>query len=483
MFMTNNDSTLRDGSGGNLSNHSTFRFAFKRLGFALTAAACLMASAGTATPAFAQSAAPTKEPTAEIEQARSLSKAFRYVAKTAEQSVVHINAMKRVVRRDFFGRIIERSERPVPAGVGSGVILTGEGRILTNNHVIADADAIRVRLHDGREFDAKILGSDQATDLALISIDADGLKAAQLGDSDAIEVGDWVVAVGNPFGFDNTVTAGIVSAKGRALSGSERANEDFIQTDAPINPGNSGGPLFDLEGKVIGINSAIATRSGGSVGLGFAIPSNIARYVADTLGRAGRVERGYLGIDMVALTPEVAAGAGIRPADGIAVRTVVPDSPADRGGLKPGDVLVKFQGRPIDQVYRMRTAIALTPPNTDASIEFIRDGKRETKNLTVGDREQAWKDSLGMQVEQLSAEQANQLGYRGVKGVVVKNLTRGGRAARSGLETNDVVVEIDRQPVDSPESFYRMLNETDDENGARLSVLRGGESGWLVLEP
>lgn len=478
MFMTKAESTRREGSGGN----RIMCRPWTRLGVSMSAALCLFVWAGTSASARGQSSAPPKEPTAEIEHARSMSKAFRYVARTAEQSVVHINAMKTMVRRDFFGRIIERSERPVPAGVGSGVILSSEGRILTNNHVIADADAIRVRLHDGREFDAKILGSDQATDLALISIEADGLKAAELGDSDAIEVGDWVVAVGNPFGFDNTVTAGIVSAKGRALSGSERANEDFIQTDAPINPGNSGGPLFDLEGRVIGINSAIATRSGGSVGLGFAIPSNIARYVADTLARAGRVERGYLGIDMAPLTPELAAGAGIRPADGIAIRNVVPDSPAARGGLREGDVLVKYQGRPIDQVYRMRTAIALTPPNTDASIEVIRDGKRELVQLKVGDREQAWKDSLGMQVEELTSEQARVLGYRNVKGVVVKNVLRGGRASRSGLEANDVIVEIDRQPVDSMESFYRMLLETDDNNGARLSVLRGGESGWLMLE-
>ncbi len=440
---------------------------------------------GMASPALlAQTGAtPPGQPPAEVAQARGLSKAFRYVAKTAEQSVVHINALNRAVQRDFFGRVIAKSEKLVPAGVGSGVILTAGGNILTNNHVVAEADALRVRLHDGREYDATVIGRDTATDLAVIRIEAEGLTPAELGDSDALEVGDWVVAVGNPFGFDNTVTAGIVSAKGRALSGSERANEDFIQTDASINPGNSGGPLFDLEGRVIGINSAIATRSGGSVGLGFAIPSNIVRYVADTIVKNGRVERGYLGIEMTPLTPDLAMAAGIRPADGIAVRSVMPGSPADKAGLKSGDVLVKYQGRPIDQVYRMRTAIALTPPNSDAVIEVIRDGKPEKVKLTVGDREQNLMDSLGMKIEPLDTETAAKMGYRGVKGVVVNAVTPGGRAWRSKIKEHDVIVEVNRQAVTDPQELYQLLSEADGNDEVRLSVLRGGESGWLVLEP
>ncbi|GMV24797.1 MAG: putative periplasmic serine endoprotease DegP-like protein [Phycisphaerae bacterium] len=423
------------------------------------------------------------DPPPEVEHARSLSKAFRFVAKTAEPSVVHINALNRIVRRDFFGRIIEQGERLAPSGVGSGVVLSNDGYILTNNHVVAEADALKVRLFDGREFEARIIGRDRATDLAVIRIEADGLKPAVMADSDEIEVGDWVVAVGNPFGFDNTVTAGIVSAKGRALSGSERANEDFIQTDAPINPGNSGGPLYDLDGRVIGINSAIATRSGGSVGLGFAIPSNIARYVADTLIKQGRVERGYLGIDMAPLTPDLAAAAGIRPVEGVAVRTVIPDSPAEKAGLRSGDILVRYQGRPVDQVYRTRTAIALTPPESEATLDVIRDGKLQTLTVKVGDREQAWMDSLGMTVETLAAQDAQRMGYRGVRGVVVQRVEPGSRAARSGIEARDVIVEVDRQQISDTDSFYRLLLESDDENGVRLSVLRGGESGWLVLEP
>ncbi len=422
-------------------------------------------------------------PPAEVAEARNMSKAFRAVARTAEPSVVHITAMNRIVRRDFFGRIVERGERMAPAGVGSGVIISADGDILTNNHVVAEADALRVHLHDGREYDAKVVGRDRATDLAVVKIEADGLKPVVLGDSDGLEVGDWVVAVGNPFGFDNTVTAGIVSAKGRALSGSERANEDFIQTDAAINPGNSGGPLFDLEGHVVGINSAIATRNGGSVGLGFAIPSNIARYVADTLRKQGRVERGYIGIDMTPLTPEIASAAGIRPADGIAIKSVVPDSPAEKAGLRNGDVVVKYQGRPVDQVYRMRTAIALTPPNSDVSIEVIRDGKPEKLQIRVGDRDQMWLDSLGMKVQTLTPAEARRLGYRGAQGVAVTAVTPGGRAQRSGLLEQDVITEVDRQPVADDETFFRLLSESDDENGVRLSVLRGGESGWLVFEP
>ncbi|MCC6428893.1 MAG: Do family serine endopeptidase [Phycisphaerales bacterium] len=434
---------------------------------------------GKVVPVLAQPAA--GNPPAEVAEARQLSKAFRYVAKTAEPSVVHINALNRVVRRDFFGRIIEQGERLAPAGVGSGVIISADGNILTNNHVVAEADALRVHLHDGREYDAKVIGRDRATDLAVIRVEADSLKPAILGDSDALEVGDWVVAVGNPFGFDNTVTTGIVSAKGRALSGSERANEDFIQTDAAINPGNSGGPLYNLDGHVIGINSAIATRNGGSVGLGFAIPSNIARYVAQTLLKQGRVERGYLGIDMAPLSSELATSAGIRPADGIAVRSIVPDSPAERAGLKPGDVILKYQGRPIDQVYRMRTAIALTPPNTEAVIDVLRGGKPSKVTVLVGDKDQVWLDSLGMKVKTLAEQDARRLGYRGVEGVLVTNITKDGRAARSDLQDQDVIVEVNRQPVTDADEFYRLLSENEDQNGVRLSVLRGGESGWLVL--
>lgn len=423
------------------------------------------------------------EPPPEIESARSLSRAFRYVAKKAEHSVVHISALNRVVRRDFFGRVIERGERLAPAGMGSGLILSADGNILTNNHVVASADALRVRLHDGREFDARIIGRDRATDLAVLRIDAEGLTQAVMGDSDELEVGDWVVAVGNPFGFESTVTAGIISGKGRSLSGSDRANEDFIQTDAPINPGNSGGPLYDLEGRVIGINSAIATRSGGSVGLGFAIPSNIARYVADTILRHGRVERGYLGIEMVPLTSEVAASAGLRPVDGIVIGGVVPDSPADRAGLRAGDVVLRYQGRPVDQVYRLRTAIALTPPESNATVEVYRDGRREQLTVRVGDRERVWLDSLGMRVQTLSQDDARRMGYRGIQGALVASVTPGGRAARSGLEERDIIVEVDRRGFADADEFLRMLSESDGEGGPRLSVIRGGESGWLVLAP
>ncbi|MBL8965078.1 MAG: PDZ domain-containing protein, partial [Phycisphaerae bacterium] len=294
---------------------------------------------------------------------------------------------------------------------------------------------------------------------------------------------DWVVAVGNPFGFESTVTAGIISGKGRALSGSDRANEDFIQTDAAINPGNSGGPLYDLGGRVIGINSAIATRSGGSVGLGFAIPSNIARYVADTLLRHGRVERGYLGIEMMPLTSEAAASAGLRPVDGILIGGVVPDSPADRAGLRVGDVVLRYQGRPIDQVYRLRTAIALTPPESEATVEVYRDGRREQLAVRVGDRERVWLESLGLRVTTLTPEEARRLGYRGVQGVLVTSVIPGRRAARSGLEERDIIVEVDRRGFADADEFLRMLSESDAEGGPRLSVIRGGESGWLVLAP
>jgi serine protease Do len=419
----------------------------------------------------------------EIEHARSLSKAFRYVARRAEPSVVHISALNRAVRRDFFGRVVGRTDQFVQSGVGSGVVISDDGYVLTNNHVVAPAEKFKVRLSDGREFDGSIVGRDPATDLAVIKVDATGLKPANFGDSDGIEVGDWVVAVGNPFGFDNTVTAGIVSAKGRALSGSDRVNEDFIQTDAPINPGNSGGPLFDLEGNVIGINSAIATRNGGSVGLGFAIPSNIARYVKETLVAKGRVDRGYLGIDMVPLTEELASRAGIKPADGIAIREVVEGSPAAKAGLKPGDVVVRYQGRQIDEVYRMRTAIALTPPNSSAVIEVIRDGEPRKLSVTVGDREDMLARSVGLTVETLTADDARRMGYRGVRGVVVTVVAPGSRAAAAELQTRDIITQVDGVSITDRDEFFRVLQDRDDADGVQLSVIRGQDSGYLNLYP
>jgi serine protease Do len=427
--------------------------------------------------------------------ANRLSTAFKTVASQVEPSVVHITSLQRVrVRRSMFDAGMDRV---VPAGLGSGVIIDADGTIVTNNHVVKQAEQLLVRLTDGREFEARVIGRDEATDLAVLKVEGENLVPAKFGDSERLDVGEWVVAIGSPFGFSNTVTAGIVSAKGRSLTPREtgRTYEDFIQTDAAINPGNSGGPLLNLRGEIIGINTAIASRSGAYEGLGFAIPSAIVRAVVDNIRANGRVVRGWLGVELVDMTSAMenarSSREGVRVnapnngARGVLVRRVLEESPAARAGLREGDIITRFRGNLVNE-QRLRTAIAITPPGTKAEVEVQREGERVVLTAELGDLNTAlgnvFVPRLGMSVRTVTPAIAQELGYRDIAGVVVVEMEPDGKAAAGRLRVGDVIVRVDNRDVADAAAFERALTRAD-ARGVRLDVVRDGMAGYLVLEP
>jgi serine protease Do len=319
------------------------------------------------------SAEPSDATPQDFNMVRGLSRAFQSVAKKAEPSVVHITQLRNVplyTRDGFMGMPMFSGQTELrPSGLGSGNIVSPDGYILTNNHVVKGSEQLKVRLTDGREFPAKLVGRDEATDLAVIKIDAKNLTSIEFDDSDKLEVGEWVVALGSPLGLSNSVTAGIVSAKGRSGIAGLQDYQDFIQTDAAINPGNSGGALVNLDGKLVGVNSAIASRSGGYEGIGFAIPSNVAKSVMQSIISNGRVARGWLGLDFEDVSGTASSQRGAR------IAQVLDGGPAATSGLKPGDVVSEFNGRSIDDSARLRSLIALTPPGTKVDLGVLRDGK------------------------------------------------------------------------------------------------------------
>jgi serine protease Do len=427
----------------------------------------------------------------DIAFAKRLSNAFKSVAHNVEPSVVHVTQRNRVYQRDWFGQPIGSSV--MDTGMGSGFVVSKDGYIITNNHVIVSGDRaaeqIKVRMHDGSEIDAKLVGRDELTDLAVLQINpADvpaGLTPVTFGDSDILEVGEWVVAIGSPFGLSNTVTAGIVSAKGRSITPREtgRVHEDFIQTDAAINPGNSGGPLLNLQGEVVGINSAIASRSGGYQGIGFAIPSNIAKAVMENIVSHGRVVRGWLGVDL----------ADAPQSGGVTVETVQEDSPADKAGLRSGDIITKFQGRPVNEM-RLRSAIALSPPGTRAAVEVLRDGKPRELTVTLADQSSALGNvdvpALGARVRTITPEISQALRQRNLKGVIVIEVDPDSRAAAADLQPGDVISGYQQGAaggqVASAEQFQKLAAAIDYSNGLRLNVTRTTngfvQRGYVVVQ-
>lgn len=426
---------------------------------------------------------------ADLRAARSLSRAFQRVAKQAENAVVHIVAKAYVPEVEGFGFFAQRTGRKVlqDIGLGSGAIVSADGIILTNNHVVANSAKLDVHLRDGRVLEGRVLGRDAATDLAVVKIDADRLTALSFADSDALEVGEWVVAIGSPFGFANTVTSGIVSAKGRGSEVklremNDQAYKDFIQTDAAINPGNSGGPLLNLEGRIIGINSAIASRAGGSEGIGFAIPSTIATAVMDAIVKNGRVVRGYLGATFIDLVGADADALNLPAGSGVLIREVPVGSPADAAGLKPADVIVRYQNRPMTALTTLRAAIGLTPPGTVAEIELIRSGKPVAIKATIGDYDAAVKADIGVDVRVLTAAQARRMGYRNISGLLVTQVRQGGFAQKNGLQRDDIILQVDGQRVQSPDEFNAALARGDLDRGIVLGVVRGDEQGTLTIQ-
>ena len=446
----------------------------------------------------------------QLAKAADLSQAFQYVAKALRPSVVSISSIRRMhanvqqVPRmpegmsPFFGDddMLQRFfEFRVPQGnfeqrgLGTGVVVSPDGYVLTNNHVVEGADEVNVNLSDDRSFRAEIVGTDDKSDIAVLKIDAKGLVPANIGDSDAMEVGQWVLAVGSPFGLTQTVTAGIVSAKGRADMGITDY-EDFIQTDAAINPGNSGGPLVNLRGEVVGINTAIASRTGGYMGVGFAIPSNMARSVMDSIIEKGSVERGFLGAGIQDLNEDLAASFGYSSADGVLIGDIVPDGPAEKSGLQPGDIVVEFNGKATHKAHQLRNAVAATQPGTRVPLTVIRSGKSMRLDVKVGQLESQAALSrgreasvdLGMTVQTLTAEVARQVGAdERDQGVVVTAVEPGSIAARVGMQPGDVVLAVGNSRVKNVSDFRTAIQDLDVSQGIRMQVMRDGGRRYVFF--
>jgi serine protease Do len=375
--------------------------------------------------------------------------------------------------------------------LGSGVIIEEDGYILTNNHVVADADEIVVKLSNGDEHKGEIVGRDEKTDIALVRVkDAKGLRPAPLGDSDSLRVGDWVLAIGNPFALDNTVTAGIVSAIGRNIN--QGPYDNFIQTDAAINPGNSGGPLINTRGEVIGINTAIFSRSGGNIGIGFAIPINLAREIVPQLKTKGRVTRGWLGVMIQRVTPEIADSLGYAHAEGALVSEVTPDGPASHSGIEQGDIIVEYDGKPVKESSDLPRLVAQTPIGKRVSVTVLRSGDRRTFTVKIGELAESetgatpasTNDHLGMSVQTLTSEVAETLGLpKDVHGVVVTSVDLGGPAAEGGLRRGDVILEVNRRPVRNVRQYEKAIKAGSKGTSVLLLVRRGDNTIFLALRP
>ncbi|MDH5256969.1 MAG: DegQ family serine endoprotease [Gammaproteobacteria bacterium] len=458
-----------------------------------------------------------------ISSLRQTSKAFSSVAKNVSPSVVFIKveSTQKVqtgspfddprfespfnddIFKRFFGERFpgfsppqqEPSERKVSAQ-GSGFvysldkgIIADKSYIITNNHVVEDADKIHVTFLDGREYDAKITGTDPKSDIAVIEISDTRHSALAMGDSSQLEVGEWVIALGNPFGLSHTLTVGVVSAKGRTGLGINDY-EDFIQTDAAINPGNSGGPLVNLNGEVVGINTAIFSRSGGYMGVGFAIPANLAIGIANQLIQKGEVTRGYLGIVIQKMTSELAESFGIKDDEGILVAQVSEGSPASKAGIKVGDLIVSFQGSPVSEVGDFRNRVAVTKPGTKARVDILRDGKKISLTVGVGelsDESRSVKSSsettkeLGFTVSAITSELAEKFDIKMGAGVVVTDVKNGSIAELAGVRVGAVVLEVNQVKVNTIESFKSALSRGKVKKKVLLLISDRGMSRYLVL--
>ena len=404
--------------------------------------------------------------------------------------------------RELFGERFRqqapRSEERVERGLGSGVIVSADGYILTNHHVVDGAEEIRVDLNDGRTLAAKVVGTDQPSDLAVLKIEATGLPVLPLGDSDKARVGDVALAVGNPLGIGQTVTSGIISAKGRSTGLSDGSFEDFIQTDAAINRGNSGGALINTAGELIGINSQIFSPTGGNIGIGFAIPSNMAKDVMGQLISTGRVRRGMLGVNIQPVTADLAASLGLGQARGAIVSGVQAGGPADRAGVKRGDVITAFNGTPVIDNNTLRNAVARTQPGNVATLTVSRDNREQQLRVTLGElpaassrsgREEgegaAHEDAggLGLTVQPLSPALAQRFNLKGAgAGLVITDVAQAGAGAEAGLQPGDVIEEVNRQPVRTVAELQAAL-KIGGARPALLLVNRGGDSIFLPVRP
>src|SRR5262245_6315777 len=456
-------------------------------------------------PAVAQSRAPGSTDSKAVLQA--LEEAFASVADRATPSVVNVSITGRRARegtetpeppderfREFFGpEFFERFFRRRPPreesrASGSGVIVDVRGYILTNNHVVENAADVEVRLSDDRKFKATVVGRDAKTDLAVIKVDpgAGSLPVADLGDSDKVRIGQWAIAIGNPFGLDRTVTVGIISAVGRTRVG-VATYEAFIQTDASINPGNSGGPLLNLDGRVIGINTAILSSG---QGIGFSIPINMAREIMTQLIAKGRVVRGWLGIAIQDLTPELAAGFGVKPGSGVLVSDVMKDSPAEAGGVKPGDIITEFGGVAHKDVTDLQKKVAATEPGRPMPVVVIRDKAPTSLTIKLGEQPgeekvaavPAGEEMLGLKVEPLTPEAAKRFKLTAKGGVLVTDVAPGSSGEAAGIRPGDAILEVDRKPVLDVEAFKRIVSAAKPGDPLPVYLQRGGgQNEYVVL--
>jgi serine protease Do len=460
--------------------------------------------------------------------AKSLSKAFRDAAQKVLPAVVMIQHSAPAVDREqggddesgqdpmgnlppefrrFFKDMPQMPRRGMPGGgesmsMGSGVIIDPSGIVLTNNHVVQGGGKITVRLHDGRELTATDVKLDPKSDLAIFRLkDAGKLEAAKLGNSDEVQVGDWVLALGDPFGLEGTVTAGIVSAKGRSNLGiTKGVRESFIQTDAAINPGNSGGPLVNLDGEIVGINTAISSRSGGNLGVGFCIPSNLAKWVSDQLIAQGSVRRSYLGVVIQPVSHELANQFGVEPGKGVVVGDIQPKSPAAVAGMKTGDVIVEFAGKPVGTTLELQTAVEEAAVGQRLPAVVLRDGKRVTLDVTTreqpnnyglargeslqpGSGDSLRDEKLGLEVSDLNAEVAKQLGIKEGEGVVITDVKEGGPAAQKGLSNGVVIVAVNKKPVKSIEDYRAAMSDQTLEKGVLLLIRDARGTRFVVVQP
>ena len=398
--------------------------------------------------------------------------------------------------RDFYDKFFgERPSQKPKRGMGSGFIIDKEGHILTNYHVIEGAEEIVVLLEDKgseKEYTATLIGSDSKTDIALIKINRDQntpkeFPFLKLGSSENLEVGEWVVAIGNPFGLSHTVTVGVVSALGRSIGAGPY--DEFIQTDASINPGNSGGPLINIEGDVIGINTAIISgNTGGNVGIGFAIPINIAKGILKDLKEKGTVTRGWLGVMIQKITPELAKSFGLNQSEGALVGDVIPDGPAFKAGVKRGDVIVRFNGQNVKDMEDLPKIVAATTPNSVVNVDVIREGSPKTLRVKIEVLEDkqatvvAKADPLGLQVQDITAELAQSLQLEDTDGVLVSDVTPDGSAGESGIRRGDVIAEMNRTPINNTQDYQRLMASANKGASFLFLVKRGGTTIYIAVK-
>ncbi len=484
--------------------------------FALLAGLAAVAGllAGAAGVSSSSSPLVLKHETKEVNRSQLERASYSDVVKRVAPSVVKITSQIKAKRvrmnggenpmfedpmlRQFFGGRMPEMQSPAQTGLGSGVIISADGYIVTNNHVVEGADQLTVTVDDGRELTAKVIGRDPLTDIAIIKVDAKDLPAVTFADTNKIEVGDRVLAIGNPFGIGETVTSGIVSAKGRRVGilSDVKGFENFIQTDAAINPGNSGGALIDIDGRVIGINTAIMSRSGGSQGVGLAVPANLVRQVAEGLAKNGKVVRGFLGVNVQDISPALAESFGFKNRAGALVAEVTPDSPAAKAGLKEGDVITSFNGSAVADANRLTLEVTAVAPGTKVDLEVLRDGKTEKLVATTGDRSnQKGGRSVestspnndegvlnGVAVEDLTPEARREMNLPArLKGAVISQVAPDSASARAGVSAGDVILEINRQRVSSAEEAIDLSAKAEGKK-TLLKLWSRGSTIFVVVD-